>query len=81
MKKLFKKISAVIMAFTILGVGTTISKTILPEKTKIMTAQASKWFRVDYVGNYRYIYYYSSHLVEVYKGSRGNWTLIGTYYA
>lgn len=40
MKNVLKKISAVAMAFTLLGAGTAVTKTVAPQSDNTMTAQA-----------------------------------------
>lgn len=51
MKNTIKKIAAIAMAFTLLGTGTTIAKSINPDSTNIIVANAAnkpkEWFRVN----------------------------------
>lgn len=60
MKNVIKKISAVAMAFTLLGTGIAATKTIAPEKDNTLTAQA--YMPPQYCSHnsgIHYYYYYS----------------------
>ena len=57
MKNVIKKIAAVAMAFTLLGTGTTIAKTVNPKSVTSLSAHAAcnHYIQRSYTGNWQYI--------------------------
>ena len=56
MKNVLKKIAAVAMAFTLIGGGTTIAKTVAPESSNTITAHALCQYH-GYISNSDFVYY------------------------
>jgi hypothetical protein len=74
MKNILKKVSAIAMAFTLLGTGTAITKNVSPETTTpSITASAAcshHGYRYSTTGNWQTYYAYKANNVVYYEQKR-----------
>jgi hypothetical protein len=72
MKNIIKKISAVAMAFALLGAGTTVVKNVNPNSVNTLTASAAY--------STRYTYYTTASDLQIRQGPGTSYGLVGSGY-